>query len=271
MLNVQSIFVRPKDYEKQADLARERFYIPESDHLTLLNVYEKWQLNNNSIEWANENFLNYKSLKKVNDVRKQIILIMLNNNIELISCKNNWEDVRKCIIAGYFLNAAKLKGIGEYVNLRTGIPCVLHPSSAIYSLGYTPDYCVYHELIMTSKEYMSCVTAIEPSWLVEVAPNFFSFKKIESDNPLKVKIQNEEKKESEEVKNDEKEKVDDEDEETEKFDENAKDDDMDNKLNNNIIELDENEEEKKMLNDKNVKKEPSKLKIFNKKRKFRII
>jgi len=271
MLNVQSIFVRPKDYEKQADLARERFYIPESDHLTLLNVYEKWQLNNNSIEWANENFLNYKSLKKVNDVRKQIILIMLNNNIELISCKNNWEDVRKCIIAGYFLNAAKLKGIGEYVNLRTGIPCVLHPSSAIYSLGYTPDYCVYHELIMTSKEYMSCVTAIEPSWLVEVAPNFFSFKKIESDNPLKVKIQNEEKKESEEVKIDEKEKVDDEDEETEKFDENAKDDDMDNKLNNNIIELDENEEEKKMLNDKNVKKEPSKLKIFNKKRKFRII
>ena len=228
-------------------------------------------MNNNSIEWANENFLNYKSLKKVNDVRKQIILIMLNNNIELISCKNNWEDVRKCIIAGYFLNAAKLKGIGEYVNLRTGIPCVLHPSSAIYSLGYTPDYCVYHELIMTSKEYMSCVTAIEPSWLVEVAPNFFSFKKIESDNPLKVKIQNEEKKESEEVKIDEKEKVDDEDEETEKFDENAKDDDMDNKLNNNIIELDENEEEKKMLNDKNVKKEPSKLKIFNKKRKFRII
>jgi len=272
MLNVQSIFVRPKDYEKQADLARERFYIPESDHLTLLNVYEKWRLNNNSIEWANENFLNYKSLKKVNDVRKQIILIMLNNNIQLISCKNNWEDVRKCIIAGYFLNAAKLKGIGEYVNLRTGIPCVLHPSSAIYSLGYTPDYCVYHELIMTSKEYMSCVTAIEPSWLVEVAPNFFSFKKIESDNPLKVKIQNEEKKENDEVKNDVKNEAEDNDDEvTEKFDENAKDDDVDNNLNNNVIELDENEEEKKMLNDKNVKKEQSKLKIFNKKRRFRII
>ena len=272
MLNVQSIFVRPKDYEKQADLARERFYIPESDHLTLLNVYEKWRLNNNSIEWANENFLNYKSLKKVNDVRKQIILIMLNNNIQLISCKNNWEDVRKCIIAGYFLNAAKLKGIGEYVNLRTGIPCVLHPSSAIYSLGYTPDYCVYHELIMTSKEYMSCVTAIEPSWLVEVAPNFFSFKKIESDNPLKVKIQNEEKKENDEVKNDVKNEAEDNDDEvTEKFDENAKDDDVDNNLNNNVIELDENEEEKKMLNDKNAKKEQSKLKIFNKKRRFRII
>ena len=237
--------------------------------MTLLNVYEKWRLNNNSIEWANENFLNYKSLKKVNDVRRQIIQIMLNNKIDLISCNNNWEYVRKCIIAGYFLNAAKLKGIGEYVNLRTGIPCVLHPSSAIYSLGYTPDYCVYHELIMTSKEYMSCVTAIEPSWLVEVAPNFFSFKKIESDNPLKIKMKKEEKKNDETIKEEENDEVD-EDEETEKFNE---DDEKDNNINNNIIELDENKEENKIQNDKviNNKKEKSKLNIFNKKRKFHII
>ena len=215
---------------------------------------------------------------KVNDVRKQIIQIMLNNKIELISCKNNWEEVRKCIIAGYFLNAAKLKGIGEYVNLRTGIPCVLHPSSAIYSLGYTPDYCVYHELIMTSKEYMSCVTAIEPSWLVEVAPNFFSFKKIQSDNPLKINIKNEEIKEKEESDGDDNNNNKDKesDEETEKYDEIEKEYSENLNLshfNNNTIELDENEEEKKMKNDNdnNNKKEKSKLNIFNKKRKFRII
>ena len=34
------------------------------------------------------------------------------------------------------------------------MPCHMHPSSALYGLGYTPDYIVYHELIMTSKEYM---------------------------------------------------------------------------------------------------------------------
>ena len=257
MLNVQSIFVRPKDFETQADLARERFYIPESDHLTLLNVYEKWRLNGNSMEWANENYLNYRSLKKVNDVRKQIILIMLNNNIKLVSCKNNWEDVRKCIIAGYFLNAAKLKGIGEYVNLRTGIPCVLHPSSAIYSLGYTPDYCVYHELIMTSKEYMSCVTAIEPSWLVEVAPNFFSFKKIVSDNPLRRIVDEKEKNKIEEKK----EENEDEDEETEKN-------------NENIIPLKEEDENKDNKNNNGkqiVNNSKDKINQTKKKRRFHII
>ena len=38
----------------------------------------------------------------------------------------------------------------------------LHPTSALYGLGYVPDYVVYHELILTSKEYMSTVTAVDP-------------------------------------------------------------------------------------------------------------
>ena len=41
---------------------------------------------------------------------------------------------------------------GEYVNCRTAIPCHLHPTSALYGLGFTPDYIVYHELVFTSKE-----------------------------------------------------------------------------------------------------------------------
>lgn len=34
---------------------------------------------------------------------------------------------------------------------------------------------VYHELVMTTKEYMREVTAIDPKWLVEFAPKFFKF------------------------------------------------------------------------------------------------
>jgi pre-mRNA-splicing factor ATP-dependent RNA helicase DHX38/PRP16 len=43
------------------------------------------------------------------------------------------------------------QGIGEYVNMRTGMPCHLHPTSALFGMGFTPDYIVYHELVMTSK------------------------------------------------------------------------------------------------------------------------
>ena len=37
------------------------------------------------------------------------------------------------------------------MNMRTGMPCHLHPTSALFGMGYTPDYIVYHELVMTSK------------------------------------------------------------------------------------------------------------------------
>lgn len=37
------------------------------------------------------------------------------------------------------------------MNVRTGMPCHVHPTSALFGMGYTPDYIVYHELIMTSK------------------------------------------------------------------------------------------------------------------------
>lgn len=36
-----------------------------------------------------------------------------------------------------------------------------------------PPRVVYHELVLTTKEYMREVTTIDPRWLVEFAPAFF--------------------------------------------------------------------------------------------------
>ena len=45
MLSVPSIFYRPKGREEEADGVREKFQVPESDHLTYLNVYLQWKQN----------------------------------------------------------------------------------------------------------------------------------------------------------------------------------------------------------------------------------
>ena len=84
--------------------------------------------------------------------------------------------MRKAICSAYFQNAGKMKTVGEYVNMRNGMPCHLHPSSALFGMGVQPEYIVYHELVMTSKEYMQCVTAVDPEWLAELGPMFFSIK-----------------------------------------------------------------------------------------------
>ncbi len=45
MLSVQNVFFRPADRADESDAAREKFFVPESDHLTQLNVYQQWVVN----------------------------------------------------------------------------------------------------------------------------------------------------------------------------------------------------------------------------------
>lgn len=115
-------------------------------------------------------------MRKVREVRQQLKDILIQQKLNVTSCGTEWDIIRKCICSAYFYQAARLKGIGEYVNLRSGMPCHLHPTSALYGLGTTPDYVVYHELVMTSKEYMQCATAVDGYWLAELGPMFFSVK-----------------------------------------------------------------------------------------------
>ena len=170
-----SIFFRPKDREAESDAAREKFMVPESDHLTLLNCYDQWVKNGRSNSWCATNYLHAKALKKAEEIRVQLLDILAKHKIKVKSCGKDWDMVRKAVCAGYFVHSAKMKGLRDYVNLLTGMPASLHPSSALFGLGYTPDYAVYHELVFTGKsEYMNCVTAVEPLWLAELGPAFFS-------------------------------------------------------------------------------------------------
>ena len=64
MLSVPGIFFRPKDREEESDAAREKFFVPESDHLTLLNVFLQWKQHNYSSSWCTEHFVHPKGMKK---------------------------------------------------------------------------------------------------------------------------------------------------------------------------------------------------------------
>ena len=177
MLSVPPVFFRPKDRQEESDAAREKFFVPESDHLTLLHTYQQWARNDYRGDWCSKFYLHVKILRKAREVRSQLLDIMKQQQVKLTSVGSDWDVCRKAICSSYFHHAARLKGIGEYTNCRNSMPCFLHQSSSLYGLGYTPDYIVYHELVMTSKEYMQYVTAVEPEWLAELGPVFFSIKR----------------------------------------------------------------------------------------------
>lgn len=176
MLSVPSVFYRPKERLEESDAAREKFFVHDSDHLTLLTVYQQWCANGMRDGWCVKHFLHPKALHRAREIRQQIADIMASSKMPLVSCGYDLDVVRECICSGYYHQAAKRKGLGEYVNLRTSVSVQLHPTSALYNSGDPPDYVVYHELILTSKEYMSCVTAVDAHWLADLGGVFYSVK-----------------------------------------------------------------------------------------------
>jgi len=171
MLSVQNVFHRPKEKKDLADQKRMKFHQPEGDHLTLLAVYEAWKLNKQSSAWCHENFIQQRSMKRSQDVRKQLLEIMHRNKLDVRSCGKNYSKIRKTIAAGYFMHAARKDPQEGYVTVIDNQHVYIHPSSSLFNKSV--DWILYHELVFTSKEYMREVCLIDSKWLLEVAPQFF--------------------------------------------------------------------------------------------------
>ncbi|KAI5960705.1 hypothetical protein CANMA_003967 [Candida margitis] len=186
MLSVSNIFQRSKERAKEADSARERFIVAESDHLTLLNAYTQWETNMNKFgsnwnrinEWCNRNFIQHKSLYRAREIRKQLAYIMQKKNLPFYRAKND-DDIRRCLCAAYYHQSAKLVKMGvngtpEFINLRHNyMKMYLHPTSGLLNSNLGSNFVIYHDLILTSKEYMNCVTCVDPMWLLEFGYVFY--------------------------------------------------------------------------------------------------
>ncbi|KAK6166438.1 hypothetical protein SNE40_023128 [Patella caerulea] len=173
MLSVQNVFYRPKEKQATADQKKAKFHQMEGDHLTLLSVYNSWKNNRFSSPWCYENFVQIRTLKRAQDVRKQMLGIMDRHKLDVVTCGKHTARVQKAICSGFFRNAAKKDPQEGYRTIVDSQVVYIHPSSALFNRQ--PDWVVYHELVLTTKEYMREVTAIDPKWLVEFAPKFFRF------------------------------------------------------------------------------------------------
>ncbi|KAK8792819.1 hypothetical protein WA158_004983 [Blastocystis sp. Blastoise] len=154
MLSVENIFMRPKDKQVEADQKHSMFFVPEGDHLSLLNIYESWIKNGKNASWCRDRYIQDRAMKRADDIRNQLMNIM------------------KCIVSGYFTQVAKRDPQEGYKTILDGhVLLYIHPSSALFNRA--PEWILYHELVMTTKEYMRNVISVEPSWLIELAPKFF--------------------------------------------------------------------------------------------------
>ncbi|KAG7599017.1 Helicase C-terminal [Arabidopsis suecica] len=173
-----SIFYRPKDKQVHADNARMNFHTGNvGDHIALLKVYSSWKETNYSTQWCYENYIQVRSMKRARDIRDQLEGLLERVEIEISSNLNELDSVRKSIVAGFFPHTAKLQKNGSYRTVKHPQTVHIHPNSGLSQV--LPRWVVYHELVLTSKEYMRQVTELKPEWLIELAPHYYQLKDVE--------------------------------------------------------------------------------------------
>ncbi|KAI4884892.1 hypothetical protein NFI96_013074 [Prochilodus magdalenae] len=173
-----------------APQAREhrKFAVAEGDHLTMLNVYEAfvkgdshsdWKIctvviellsdglkslhtssvlvcvlqHQKSSQWCQERFLNYKGLVRAMTVREQLRRLLNKFKVPRTSSEGDPDVILRCIVSGFFANAARLHHSGSYRTLRDDRELHIHPNSVLY--GEKPP-----KWYKTSVSYESILDAV---------------------------------------------------------------------------------------------------------------
>lgn len=177
-LSVPQIFLRPRETAKQADEAKAQFSHHESDHLTLLQAFNEYDLvpDREKKEWCWNNFISERSMISVVNVRRQLIGIMKRLDLPLVSTDIKGDgsfastDIRKVLTAGMFMSVAYRQRSGEYLTVKDNQHVSIHPSSVVNS---RPEWVIFEEFALTTKNYIRTITVTNVDWLVELAPHYF--------------------------------------------------------------------------------------------------
>jgi len=174
MLSVPNVFMRPRDAAREADEAKARFSHIHGDHLSLLNVYHAHMQNQGDPHWAFNMFLNARSLKSADNVRGQLERLMNRHGLPLVSTDfekaDYYTNIRKALFSGFFMQVAHLERTGHHLTVKDNQMVWLHPSCV---LDAKPEWVMYHEFVLTSKNYIRTCTTVTGDWLVDIAPHYY--------------------------------------------------------------------------------------------------
>ena len=178
-LSVKSPFLRPRGKENEADSKKYQFTHHTGDHITLIMAFNAFKKNEFSKDWCRDNFINFRTMKAIDNVRGQLADILTKMNIVVPQNDYNNEikgkrerRIIKSLIAGYFSQVAHLESAGYYITVKDNQYVFIHPSSYLHG-SRKATWVLFQEFVLTSKNYIRTVTEIQPEYLLQVAPHYF--------------------------------------------------------------------------------------------------
>ncbi|CAD6584234.1 MAG: hypothetical protein TREMPRED_003776 [Tremellales sp. Tagirdzhanova-0007] len=164
MTQVQNVFIFADGGTKatMAELERRKFTAEEGDHLTLLNAYNAFtRYGARDKQWCGNHRINHKALSRAVSIRKQLKKYLDRFGIPVVSCEGDGARLRRCLVTGYFKNAARMLPDGTYRSAREGAALSVHPSSVMFTRKPSTGWVIYHEVVETTKSFMRDLTVAD--------------------------------------------------------------------------------------------------------------
>jgi len=173
--------LRPLDRAADADRLQSVFDHPDSDFLTLLNIWQAMKtISQDSADtsalkkFARDYFLSYNRLREWHFLRDQILEVLKEEKIEarpekkLASDSDRYTAIHQSILSGFISHLAVQKEKNLY-QLARRQEARLWPGSALFKKS--PDWLVAAELVRTNQLYLRLAARVNPAWAEELAPH----------------------------------------------------------------------------------------------------
>ncbi|TAK61235.1 ATP-dependent RNA helicase HrpA [Methylobacter sp.] len=172
-LSVQDPREKPADKMAQADQKHAAFRHPESDFLTILNIWNTYEekkkhLSNSKLrKYCTDNFLSYMRMREWFDIHAQIMQVV-KGDLKMTPNTDDpgYEKIHRALLPGLLSNIGFRHEQYEYLGAR-GLKFFIFPGSGLHKLK--PKWIMAAEQVETSKVYARNVARIEPEWIEQCA------------------------------------------------------------------------------------------------------
>ena len=174
-LSIQDPRERPLEKAGQADQKHTRFKDPDSDFITLLNIWnyyhrswETLRTQNKMRKFCKEHFLSFVRMREWHHIHQQLSSILEEQGIK---DQNRYADrpgedryacIHRSILSGYLSNIAVKKDKNFYQAAR-GREAMVFPGSTLFNKG--PEWIVAADMVKTSRLFARTAAKINPEWL----------------------------------------------------------------------------------------------------------
>lgn len=180
---------RPDDAKEAAATAHQTFAHPESDFLTLLNIWNAAppltdgsgvRTSRNAMRrFCKANFLSLTRMREWRDIYRQLEEVVRNDRHPAKHPTDLYTAIHRSILSGLIGHIAQREERNQY-KAPGNRTVTIFPGSNLYERGQKkskeakakqPEWIVAGEIVQTSQLFARNVARIEPEWVLDLAPH----------------------------------------------------------------------------------------------------